>query len=137
MQDNGITHLKSHYTVAETVRRLESILRAKGLTIFCRVDHSGEAERIGLKMPPTQLIIFGSPKAGTPLMVASPTLALDLPLKALIAQDNSGDVWLSYNASEYLQQRHNIPNDLINNISGIAPLMRMVVQVDAENQKTA
>jgi uncharacterized protein (DUF302 family) len=137
MQESGIIRLKSPYTVAETVRRLENILRAKGLTIFCRVDHSGEAERIGLKMPPTQLIIFGSPKAGTPLMVASPLLALDLPLKALIAQDNSGDVWLSYNATEYLQQRHNIPNDLINNISGIGPLMRSVVQVDAENQKTA
>ena len=136
MQDNGIIHLKSPYTVAETARRLESILRAKRLTIFCRVDHSGEAERVGLKMQPSQLIIFGSPKAGTPLMIASLSIAIDLPLKALVAQDSSGDVWLSYNAPEYLQRRHNIPNELVNNISGIGPLMHSVVAAESEG-KTA
>jgi uncharacterized protein (DUF302 family) len=126
--ENGMVHLNSAYSVAETILRLESVLKAKGMAIFCRVDHSGEAERAGLKMNPTQLLIFGSPKAGTPLMVASPTLAIDLPLKALVWEDAGGKVWVSYNAPEYLKQRHNIPDELVKNIAGIGPLLENVVK---------
>jgi len=122
--DNGLIHLSSSYSVVETAKRLEASLLAHGVTIFCRIDHSGEAEKVGLHMPPTQLLIFGSPKAGTPLMLASPTVAIDLPLKALIWQDAGGKVWLSYNSPEYLQQRHNFPPELIKNIAGPTPLFQ-------------
>jgi len=122
--EHGLVHLSSSYSVAETAKRLEASLLAHGITIFCRVDHSGEAEKAGLHMPPTQLLIFGSPKSGTPLMLASPTIAIDLPLKALIWQDAGGKVWLSYNSPEYLQQRHNVPPELIKNISGPTPLLQ-------------
>ncbi len=125
--DNGMVHLSSPYSVAETIQRLESLLQAQGLTEFCRIDHSGAAERAGLKMPPTQVIIFGSPKGGTPLMIASPTLAIDLPLKALIWEDGGGKVWVSYNTADYLKHRHNVPDDLIKNIAGIGPLLQKVV----------
>jgi uncharacterized protein (DUF302 family) len=122
--DNGLIHLSSSYSVAETAKRLEESLLAHGVTMFCRVDHSGEAEKVGLRMPPTQLLIFGSPRAGTPLMLASPTVAVDLPLKALIWQDADGKVWLSYNSPEYLQERHRIPPELIKNIAGPTPLLQ-------------
>jgi uncharacterized protein (DUF302 family) len=121
--DNGLVHLRSPYSVPETLKRLESALQAKNLTVFARIDHSGEAEKAGLSMRPTQLIIFGSPRGGTPLMVASPTLAIDLPLKALAWQDADGTVWLSYNSPEYLRQRHNVPSDLIVNIAGIGAML--------------
>jgi uncharacterized protein (DUF302 family) len=124
--DNGLIHLASSYSVAETAKRLEASLLAHGLSLFCRIDHSGEAEKVGLHMPPTQLLIFGSPKGGTPLMLASPTLAIDLPLKALIWQDAGGKVWLSYNSPEYLQQRHNIPQEVLKNIAGAATLLQSV-----------
>lgn len=126
--DNGMVHLSSPYPVPETLDRLESLLTAKGLTVFCRVDHSGEAEKVGLKMNPTKLVIFGSPKGGTPLMVASPTLAIDLPLKALIWEDAGGKVWVSYNTAEYLKARHNISDELIKNIAVIGPLLENVVK---------
>ena len=128
LPDNGMVHLRSPHTVPETLRRLETLLQAKGVNIFARVDHSGEAEKAGLKMRPTQLLIFGSPKAGTPLMVASPTLAIDLPLKALAWEDADGAVWLSYNSPEYLQQRHNIPGDLVGNIAGPGVLLKKAVE---------
>ncbi len=128
LPDNGMVHLRSPHSVPETLRRLESLLQAKGVNIFARVDHSGEAEKAGLKMRPTQLLIFGSPKAGTPLMVASPTLAIDLPLKALAWEDADGKVWLSYNSPEYLQQRHNIPGDLVGNIAGPGALLKKAVE---------
>jgi len=125
--DNGLVHLSSPHSVAETLKRLESVLQSRSLAVFARVDHSGEAEKVGMKMHPTQLIIFGSPNAGTPLMVASPTLAIDLPLKALVWEDAGGKVWVSYNTPEYLKQRHNIPDDLVKNIAVIGPLMQSVV----------
>jgi uncharacterized protein (DUF302 family) len=128
MQDNGMVHLSSPYTVPRTLERLESLLQKQGVMVFDRIDHSGEAEKAGLKMRPTQLVIFGSPKAGTPLMIAAPTLAIDLPLKALIWEDNAGKVWLSYNSAEYLKQRHNIPDDLVRNIAGVAALLQKVVE---------
>jgi uncharacterized protein (DUF302 family) len=126
--ENGMIHLTSPYSVPETLRRLESLLQARGLAIFARIDHSGEAEKAGLKMRPTQLLIFGSPKQGTPLMVASPTLAIDLPLKALAWEDASGKVWLSYNTPEYLKQRHNIPDELLKNISGVGALLQKALE---------
>jgi uncharacterized protein (DUF302 family) len=126
--DNGMQHLNSPYSVSETLKRIESVLQEKGLAIFCRIDHSGEAEKVGLKLHPTQLILFGSPKAGTPVMVASPTIAIDLPLKALIWEDAGGKVWVSYNSPEYLQQRHNVPADLIKNISGAGPVLQLAVK---------
>jgi len=127
LPENGMTHLSSAYSVPETLKRLESVLQAQGIMIFARIDHSGEAERAGLKMHPTQLLIFGSPKSGTPLMIASLTLAIDLPLKALAWEDAEGKVWLSYNSPDYLKQRHMIPDELVKNISGVAALLKKAV----------
>jgi uncharacterized protein (DUF302 family) len=128
MQGNGLLQVASKYSVDETVRRLEAVLGERGLTVFAVVDHSGEAEKAGLKMRPTKLVIFGSPKAGTPVMVAAPTIAIDLPLKALVAQDVEGKVWVSYNSPEYLQQRHGVPEDLIKNIAGAGALVAKAVE---------
>lgn len=127
LPDNGMIHLSSPYSVAETVDRLEAVIQTQGLKLFCRIDHSGEAAKIGLKMHPTQVIIFGSPKGGTPVMLASPTAAIDLPLKALIWEDGGGKVWISYNRPDYLQHRHNISDGLLKNIAGIGPLLQNVV----------
>jgi uncharacterized protein (DUF302 family) len=118
----GIIDLPSHHSVDETVEKLKAILNAKGVTLFALVDHSGEAEKVGMKMPPTKLLIFGSPKAGTPIMLASPSIAIDLPLKILIWQDANGKVWVSYNSPEYLKQRHNVPEDLLKNIAVVEAL---------------
>ena len=126
--DRGMIDVPSPYSVPETLARLESILKERGVTVFARVDHSGEAERVGLQMRPTQLLIFGSPKAGTPLMVAAPSVAIDLPLKALAWEDERGRVWLSYNAPEYLQQRHGFPADLLKNIAGASALIQKAVE---------
>jgi len=118
----GIVRIESQHSVADTVSKLEGMLRAKNVKIFTIVDHSGEAERAGLKMPNTKLLIFGNPKAGTPLMVAAPSSALDLPLKILVAEDTRGKVWVSYNSPTYLQERHHLPEDLLPNIGVIAAL---------------
>lgn len=126
--DRGIVDLPSRYSVPETLARLQSILKEKGVTVFALVDHSGEAAKAGLEMRPTQLLIFGSPKAGTPLMVAAPSAAIDLPLKALAWEDAHGKSWLSYNAPEYLQQRHGFPADLLKNIAGPAALLQKAVE---------
>jgi uncharacterized protein (DUF302 family) len=128
LPDNGVAHLGSVHSVSDTLTRLEEIVRARGLTVFALVDHSGEAEKVGLKMRPTKLLIFGSPKAGTPLMIASPLLAIDLPLKALIWEDAEEKVWLSYNSADYLKQRHNIPDDLLKNIAGVRALFEEAVK---------
>jgi uncharacterized protein (DUF302 family) len=117
MKNEGIVNKPSNHSVEQTVDRLKSILQAKGVTLFALIDHSGEAEKVGLKMPPTKLLIFGNPKAGTPLMLASPGIALDLPLKILVWQDNQGKVWLSYNSPEYLKERYGLPENLLPNIS--------------------
>jgi len=125
--DNGLLHLTSPYTVPETIKRVESALQSKGITISCRIDHSGEAEKIGMKMYPTQLLLVGNPKGGTPLMFASPTLAIDLPLKILVWQDAGNKVWLSYNSPEYLQHRHNLPPELQPRIASLGTLLQAVV----------
>jgi uncharacterized protein (DUF302 family) len=127
LPNNGLIHVRSPYSVRETLKRLESALQAKSLAVFARIDHSGEAEKIGLQMRPTQLVIFGSPKAGTPLMVASPTLAIDLPLRALAWEDADGQVWLSYNSPDYLKQRHEIPDELVKNIAGVGAVLEQAV----------
>ena len=118
----GLVEIQSNHPVAETISRLQDILHAKGVTLFALIDHSGEAEKVGLKMPPTRLLIFGNPKAGTPLMLASPASAIDLPLKILVREDAEGKVWVSYNSPEYLQKRHNLPPDLLQNIAIVATL---------------
>jgi uncharacterized protein (DUF302 family) len=123
-----MVHLRSQHSFSETLKRLESLLQAKGLAIFARIDHSGEAEKAGLHMPPTQVIVFGSPKAGTPVMIAAPTLAIDLPLKALVWENAEGKVLVSYNTPEYLKQRHSIPDGLVQNLAGIVPLLQKVVE---------
>jgi uncharacterized protein (DUF302 family)/uncharacterized membrane protein YidH (DUF202 family) len=115
--DNGIVSKPSNHSVDETVEKLKAILQAKGVTLFALVDHSGEAEKAGMKMPPTKLLIFGNPKGGTPIMLAAPSAAIDLPLKILVSEDAAGKVWLSYNSAAYLQQRHGIPQDLLPNIA--------------------
>jgi uncharacterized protein (DUF302 family) len=115
--DGGIASKPSTHSVDDTVAKLKSLLDAKGVMIFTIVDHSGEAAKVGLKMRPTKLVIFGNPKAGTPVMVAAPSIALDLPLKILVWEDVEGKVWCSYNEPEYLQARHHVPQDLVANIS--------------------
>jgi uncharacterized protein (DUF302 family) len=126
--EKGLVRIASRYSVEETVQRLQSTFAAKGLQMFALIDHSGEAAKVGLKMLPTNVLIFGSPKGGTPLMVASPSLAIDLPMKALVAEDENGRVWLTYNSPDYLKERHNVPEDLIKNLAGAGPLMEKAVE---------
>jgi uncharacterized protein (DUF302 family) len=126
--DNGIIHKASNHSVEQTVDRLKNLLQAKGVTLFSLVDHSGEAEKVGMKMPPTKLLIFGNPKAGTPLMLAAPSSAIDLPLKILIREDDQGKVWLSYNTPQYLQARHGLPEELLQNIA----VVQMLAEKTAE-----
>jgi uncharacterized protein (DUF302 family) len=118
----GIVDKPSKHSVDQTVDRLKDMLKAKGVTLFALIDHSGEAAKAGLKMRPTRLLIFGSPKAGTPLMLAAPHSALDLPLKILVWEDDEGKVWLSYNSPEYLKERYDLPQDLVQNIAVVETL---------------
>jgi uncharacterized protein (DUF302 family)/uncharacterized membrane protein YidH (DUF202 family) len=119
---NGIIDKPSNHSVEQTVENLKNILQSKGVTLFALVDHSGEAEKVGMKMRPTKLLIFGSPKAGTPLMLAAPSIAIDLPLKILVWEDAQGKVWVSYNSSEYLKARHSLPQELLQNIAVVETL---------------
>ena len=119
---SGIIQIPSHNSVDETVQKLKDILQAKGVMLFAVVDHSGEAAKAGMQMPNTKLVIFGNPKAGTPVMLASPSIALDLPLKILVAEDETGKVWVSYNSAQYLQERHGVPADLMKNLAVIEGL---------------
>jgi len=126
--DNGMVHLHSRYTVAETMTRLEAAVKSKGVKIHALIDHSGDAAAAGLEMRPTQLLIFGAAKGGTPLMIAAPTLAIDLPLKALAWEDGDGNVWLSYNSPDYLRIRHGVPEELMKNIAVIKALAEEAVR---------
>lgn len=123
----GIISKPSKYSVPETLYRLETILTAKGIKIFALVDHSGEAESAGLKMPPTQLLIFGNPKGGTPVMLAAPTAAIDLPWKALAWQDAAGQVWLSYNDAAYIQHRFGLSDDVMKPLAGLAAVIEQAL----------
>jgi uncharacterized protein (DUF302 family) len=121
-KEEGIVKIPSHHSVDETVDKLKTILKSKGVALFALVDHSSEAEKVGLNMPPTKLLIFGNPKGGTPLMLAAPSAAIDLPLKILVAEDAQGKVWISYNSAEYLKERHGLPQDLLQNIAVVQTL---------------
>ena len=118
----GMVDVPSNHSVDETVGKLKTILQAKGVTLFALIDHSGEAEKVGMKMLPTRLLIFGNPKSGTPIMLAAPSSAIDLPLKILVWEDDRGKVWISYNSPEYLQQRHGLPQELMQNIAVVETL---------------
>jgi uncharacterized protein (DUF302 family) len=126
--DSGIIDERSQHSVEQTVERLSALLRAKGITLFALVDHSAEAAKIGMKMPPTKLLIFGNPKAGTPLMLAAPSVAIDLPLKILVWEDAQGRAWLSYNSPAYLRERHGVPQALLPNIAGVETLARAAAE---------
>ncbi len=126
--NNGIITQPSPYSVTETIDRLEAMLQAKGITIFVRIDQRAEAKKVGLSLRPTQLLLFGNPKAGTPLMVAEPTIALDLPLKILAWEAADGEVWLSYNDPDYLKQRYSLCDELVKNITVIAPLANQALR---------
>jgi uncharacterized protein (DUF302 family) len=124
---HGLIHLRSPHSVPATLGRLETLLQERGIPIVSRIDHGGDAAKAGLAMPPTQLLIFGNPKAGTPLMLASPSVAIDLPLKALAWEDAAGQVWLSYNDPAYLMERHSLAPEIVKNIAGIGPLCEQAV----------
>jgi uncharacterized protein (DUF302 family) len=124
LPDNGkgLINIPSNHSLDETVKKLNGILEAKGITLFVLVDHSGEAAKAGMKMRPTKLLIFGNPTAGTPVMSAAPRSAIDLPLKILVWEDVQGKVWITYNSPSYLQKRHNLPPELLRNIAVVETL---------------
>jgi uncharacterized protein (DUF302 family) len=124
----GIIDRASNHSVDETVEKLKGILQAKGVRLFALVDHSGEAEKVGMKMRPTRLLILGNPKAGTPLMLAAPSSAIDLPLKIVVWEDAQGKVWVSYNSPGYLEERHNLPPELMQNVAGVEALAAQAAQ---------
>lgn len=126
--DHGMVNVPSSHSVDETVAKAEAFLREKNVKIFALVDHSGEAKQAGLEMRPTKLLIFGNPKAGTPLMVASPSAAIDLPLKLLIWEDADGKTWVTYNSPKYLLDRHALPPNLIGNIAVIEAIAANVAK---------
>jgi uncharacterized protein (DUF302 family) len=130
-EDKGMVHVPSPYCVEETLEKLGAVLQSLGIPILARIDHSGGAAAVGFAMKPTKLVVFGNARAGTPLMLASPTLALDLPLKALVWEDAEGKVWVSYNTPQYLQERHGFPENLISNIAGIRLIVEESVRVAA------
>jgi uncharacterized protein (DUF302 family) len=124
----GIVTIPARQSVDQTVHKIETVLTEKGIKLFALIDHSGEAEKAGMAMRPTKLLIFGSPKAGTPLMIATPSIAIDLPLKILVWEDTGGKVWISYNDPGYLQKRHGLPEDLVKNISAVETLARIAAE---------
>jgi uncharacterized protein (DUF302 family) len=125
---NGIVRKPSNHSVHETVEKIIRMLDAKAVKLFAVIDHSGEAAKVPMKIADTKLLIFGSPQAGTPLMIAAPSIALDLPLKILVSEDNQGKVWLTYNDSEYLRQRHGLPQELVKNIAVIETLVEKAAE---------
>lgn len=122
-QKNGVASIESRHSVAVSLDRLDSLVRSRGMTVFARINFAADAKKAGLEMGPKQLLIFGNPKAGTPLMEASPTVAIDLPLKVLAWEDTKGKVWLCYNTPEYIKERHGLPEELVKNIGGIKSLV--------------
>jgi uncharacterized protein (DUF302 family) len=118
----------SNYSVPETIDRIEKAITAKGMQIFARINHGGEAKNVGLEMKPTELLIFGNPKGGTALMVVRPTVAIDLPMKALAWEDKDGKVWLTYNAPELLKERHGVPAELAARLEPVGKLLEQAVE---------
>ena len=127
-KNGGLINIPSSHSVDETVEKLKAILQSKGITIFALIDHSGEAIKAGMKMRPTKLLIFGNPKGGTPVMLAAPSSAIDLPLKILIWEDAQGKAWVTYNSPAYLQERHDIPVELLPNVSVIEVLAKSAAE---------
>jgi len=127
-KDSGLIDIRSSHSVDETVEKLKGILQAKGIALFALVDHSGAAIKAGMKMRPTKLLIFGNPKGGTPVMLAAPSSAIDLPLKILIWEDAQGKVWVTYNSLAYLQERHNLPPEVLPNINVIEALAKKAAE---------
>ena len=127
-KDNGLVQVSSRYSVEETLERLEAAFADKALQVFAVIDHSGEAQKVGMQMRPTKVLIFGSPKAGTPLMIAAPSIAIDLPLKALVAEDAQGKTTVTYNDPEYLRARHGFPAELTGNLAGAGALIAKAVE---------
>ena len=125
---DGLVDLPSNHSVDEIVEKLKGILQAKGVTLFALVDHSGEAAKVDMKMRPTKLLIFGNPKGGTPVMLAAPTIAIDLPLKILIWEDAQGRVLVTYNSLAYLQKRHHLPPELLQNIVVVEALAKAAAE---------
>jgi len=119
---DGLVSIEAAHPVNETVEKLKGILATRDVTLFAVVDHSGEAAKVGMRMPNTKLLIFGSPKAGTPVMLAAASIAIDLPLKILVAEDGAGKVWVSYNSAQYLAERHGLPSELMKNLAVIEAL---------------
>jgi uncharacterized protein (DUF302 family) len=127
--ENGVVNVASIHSVSQTIDRLELLVESKQLTVFARIDFSGDAAKAGLSMPPTQMLIFGNPKAGTPLMLAAPSVAIDLPLKGLgVAGRWRTGVWLSYKETEYLKRRHGLPEALLPNIAGVKALVEQAAR---------
>ncbi|BAN28137.1 DUF302 domain-containing protein [Caballeronia insecticola] len=126
--DNGVVTVASTQGALATADKLEALIRARGLTLFARIDFSGDAARAGLAMPPSQLLVFGNPQAGTPLMQAVPTAALDLPLKVLAWEDADGRAWLSYNAPDYLRARHGLDAGFMKPLSGVVALVEAALK---------
>jgi uncharacterized protein (DUF302 family) len=127
-KDNGIVMWPSRHSVEQTVERVQKVLLKSGIKLFALIDHSGEAERAGMQMRPTKLLVVGNPKGGTPLMIAAPSIAIDLPLKLLVWEDANGAVWISYNDPFYLQTRHHLPADLVQNLAAMEALAKTAAE---------
>jgi uncharacterized protein (DUF302 family) len=121
--DHGITARESPYSVQQTLDRLEVVLKERGVKVFARIDHAGEASNAGLKLLPTQLLIFGNPRSGTPLMNAHPTVAIDLPMKALAWQDTKGKVWIAFNSADYMKERHDLTDEQAKSLAAVGGLI--------------
>ncbi len=124
----GILTIPSPFSVAETLQRFQEAIRSRNLHLFAHIDHSGEAQRVGLKMQAAHVLIFGNPKGGTPLMIASPLLALELPLKVLVWQSGDNQVWVSSTSISYLKDRYSIPQELVGNLAVADALIEQVLQ---------
>ncbi len=125
---NGMIHLRCSRSVTEIVDRLESVLKDWGTHIFARIDHSLAAAEAGISMQPMQVLLFGNPAVGTPMMIAAPTLGIDLPSKVLAWEDEAGTVWLTYNTTEYLKNRHGIPVSLVSPLNGLTSVLGEVAK---------
>lgn len=127
-QNNGIAELPSPHSVEETVQRLTAMLKSNGVLLFALIDHSGEAAKAGMSMPATKLLIFGNPRAGTPLMLAAPSAAIDLPLKLLVREDADRNVWIAYNTPEYLRARHGLSDESARALSVVENFARKAAE---------
>jgi uncharacterized protein (DUF302 family) len=123
VSESGVVRIASSHSVAETVARLEGLLKERGVLVFARIDFSGDAGRAGLTMRPEQMLVFGNPKAGTPLMQAEPVVGLDLPIKALVFEDAAGKTWIAWNDPDYVVRRHGLPASLAANLGAVVPLI--------------